>query len=219
MLIACLGDSLTYGYGIPRPKVWTTLLAKHTGLDVRNCGINGDTTGGMLARFQQHVVLAGADAALLMGGFNDLALGAGLGAVKANIFALVQHCFNDRVRPVLGVPIPVHEPVTFPLLGSVDLQHACADYAALHQWLRVLAQDFSLQCVDFSQAFAVVAAQSSAAAGVEAGSAAGAAPDPLARLYTDGLHPSEAGHELMARQASLVLARPAASSNAHGTRS
>ena len=79
MIIACLGDSLTYGYGIPRPKVWTTLLARRTGIDVRNCGINGDTTGGMLARFHQHVVQAGADAVLIMGGFNDLALGTGLG--------------------------------------------------------------------------------------------------------------------------------------------
>ena len=90
MIIACLGDSLTYGYGIPRPKVWTTLLARRTGIDVRNCGINGDTTGGMLARFHHHVVQAGADAVLIMGGFNDLALGTGLGTVKANIFALVQ---------------------------------------------------------------------------------------------------------------------------------
>ena len=79
MIIACLGDSLTYGYGIPRPKVWTTLLARRTGIDVRNCGINGDTTGGMLARFHPQVVQAGADAVLIMGGFNDLALGTGLG--------------------------------------------------------------------------------------------------------------------------------------------
>lgn len=201
MILACLGDSLTYGYGIPRPRVWTTLLAQRTGIDVRNCGINGDTTGGMLARFHHHVVQDGADAVLLMGGFNDLALGTGLGTVKANIFALVQHSFSARVRPVLGVPIPVHAPITFPLLGSVDLPRACADYAALHQWLRVLAQDFALQCVDFSQAFAALRVQTQAATEV----ITGAAPDPLARLYTDGLHPSEAGHELMARQAALVL--------------
>ena len=197
MIIACLGDSLTYGYGIPRPKVWTTLLARRTGIDVRNCGINGDTTGGMLARFHHHVVQADADAILIMGGFNDLALGTGLGTVKANIFALVQHSFSARVRPVLGVPIPVHAPITFPLLGSVDLPRACADYAALHQWMRVLAEDFSLQCVDFSQAFAGLPGQ--------AGPTDGNASDRLSALYTDGLHPSEAGHELMAQQAARIL--------------
>ena len=207
MILACLGDSLTYGYGIPRPKVWTTLLAQRTGIDVRNCGINGDTTGGMLARFHHHVEQNGADAVLLMGGFNDLALGTGLGAVKANIFALVQHSFSARVRPVLGVPIPVHAPITFPLMGSVDLPRACADYAALHQWLRVLAQDFSLQCVDFSQAFAGLPNQATPVDGMtdQATPVDVMAPDLLSALYTDGLHPNEAGHELMARQAALVL--------------
>ena len=213
MILACLGDSLTYGYGIPRPRVWTTLLARRTGMDVRNKGINGDTTGGMLARFQHDVVQVGADAVLLMGGFNDLALGAGLGAVKANFFALVQHSFSARVRPVLGVPIPVHAPITFPLLGSVDLPRACADYAALHQWLRVLAQDFSLLCVDFSLLFCSLPAQ-----GTTTGATTGAAPDPPDALYTDGLHPSEAGHELMARQAASVFGYPATASGVHGTR-
>ncbi|HZF61406.1 MAG TPA: GDSL-type esterase/lipase family protein [Desulfovibrio sp.] len=197
MIIACLGDSLTYGYGIPRPKIWTTLLARRTGIDVRNCGINGDTTGGMLARFHQHVVQAGADAVLIMGGFNDLALGTGLGTVRANIFALVQQSFSARVRPVLGVPIPVHAPITFPLLGSVDLPRACADYAVLHQWLRVLAEDFSLQCVDFSQTFASFSGQDD--------TEDDNAPDRLSALYTDGLHPSEAGHELMSQQAARIL--------------
>ncbi|MTJ92922.1 MAG: hypothetical protein F8N36_08690 [Desulfovibrio sp.] len=197
MIIACLGDSLTYGYGIPRPRVWTTLLAQRTDIDVRNCGINGDTTGGMLARFNIDVVQAGADAVLIMGGFNDLALGAGLGTVKANIFALVQHSFSTRVRPVLGVPIPVHAPITFPLLNSVDLPRACAEYGKLHAWIRVLAQDFSLQYVDFSQAFAGLPSQ--------AGPTDGNASDRMSALYTDGLHPSEAGHELMAQQAARIL--------------
>ena len=196
MILTCLGDSLTYGYGIPRPKVWPTLLADATGMDVRNCGINGDTTGGMLARLHTEAAAAGADAALLMGGFNDLALGAGLGAVKANIFAMVQHCFSARVRPVLGIPIPTHEPVSFPLLGCVDMQKAFADYAALRPWLRLLARDFALQCVDFSQAFADWAERTGAAHPTG---------EALGTLYTDGLHPSAAGHEIMAQAAARVL--------------
>lgn len=197
MIIACLGDSLTYGYGIPRPRVWTTLLTQRTDIDVRNCGINGDTTGGMLARFNIDVVQAGADAVLIMGGFNDLALGAGLGTVKTNIFALVQHSFSARVRPVLGVPIPVHAPITFPLLGSVDLPRACAEYGKLHEWIRVLAQDFSLQCVDFSQAFTAVLTEAAPTAYPQS--------HDLSALYTDGLHASEVGHEIMAQQAAHVL--------------
>jgi lysophospholipase L1-like esterase len=197
MILACLGDSLTYGYGIPRPRVWTTLLAQRTNIDVHNCGINGDTTGGMLARFNIDVVQYGADAVLIMGGFNDLALGAGIGTIKANIFALVQHSFNARVRPVLGVPIPVHPPITFPVMGSVNLPQACAEYANLHEWIRVLARDFSLQCVDFSLAFTAVLSEAAATAHPQA--------NDLSALYTDGLHASEVGHEIMAQQAARVL--------------
>ena len=76
MTLICLGDSLTYGFGIPRHRVWPSLLAKTTGMKVLNWGINGDTTGGMLARFQAHSAVSDAHAAILMGGFNDLALGA-----------------------------------------------------------------------------------------------------------------------------------------------
>lgn len=193
MILVCLGDSLTYGYGVPRPRVWPTLLGKLTGFDVRNAGINGDTTAGMLARLQPDVLAQEADAVCLMGGFNDLALGAGPGAVRANIFALVQQCFHARVRPILGVPIPLHDPITFPLLGSVDMDQARTAYAALQPWLRTLAADFGLACLDFARGFAKHAA---------------AAPTPqaaLAALYSDGLHPSEAGHALMAQTAAPLL--------------
>ncbi|MFC4678248.1 GDSL-type esterase/lipase family protein [Desulfovibrio legallii] len=193
MILVCLGDSLTYGYGVPRPRVWPTLLGSMTGLDVRNAGINGDTTSGMLARFQTDVLAAQADAVCLMGGFNDLALGAGPGTVRANLFALVQQCFHARVRPILGVPIAVRHPLTFPLLRSVNMDQACAAYEDLHAWLRLLAADFGLSCLDFARYFAKHAA---------------AAPDPaaaLAALYSDGLHPSEAGHSLMAQEAARLL--------------
>ena len=42
MTLICLGDSLTYGFGIPRHRVWPSLLAKTTGMKVLNWGINGD---------------------------------------------------------------------------------------------------------------------------------------------------------------------------------
>ena len=195
MVLICLGDSLTYGYGIPRPRVWPSLLAGATGMDVRNCGINGDTTGGMLARFQAHGPAGEAYAAILMGGFNDLALGADPGVVKANMFALVQHCFSARIRPVLGIPIPVRRPITFPMLASVDVERACAAYDALRFWLHSLAEDFSLQKVDFYRCFEEFSASAARNGDRRVFDA----------LYTDGLHPSEAGHALMAQEAARVM--------------
>ena len=47
--ILCLGDSLTYGFGLPRGLVWTALCAAQTGAELLGGGVNGNTTGGMLA--------------------------------------------------------------------------------------------------------------------------------------------------------------------------
>ena len=52
MKLIRIGDSLTFGYGVHLSQRWTRLCAQETGWELVNEGINGDTTGGMLARMQ-----------------------------------------------------------------------------------------------------------------------------------------------------------------------
>lgn len=52
MKLICIGDSLTFGYGVHLSQRWTRLCAQETGWELVNEGINGDTTGGMLTRMQ-----------------------------------------------------------------------------------------------------------------------------------------------------------------------
>ena len=42
--IACLGDSLTYGYGIPREEAWVFLAGRELapGVVMHNYGLNGE---------------------------------------------------------------------------------------------------------------------------------------------------------------------------------
>ena len=47
--VLCLGDSLTYGFAMPRAQIWTALCAAQVGADFCNLAVNGNTTGGMLA--------------------------------------------------------------------------------------------------------------------------------------------------------------------------
>ncbi|MDR3073453.1 MAG: hypothetical protein LBV01_01850, partial [Deltaproteobacteria bacterium] len=65
MKLVCLGDSLTYGYGVRRALVWTTLAAKDSGAEIVNRGVNGLLTEGMLALFPREVLAPRPDAALL----------------------------------------------------------------------------------------------------------------------------------------------------------
>ena len=60
--ILCLGDSLTYGFGLPRGLVWTALCAAQTGAELLGWGVNGNTTGGMLAVLPELLVREHPDA-------------------------------------------------------------------------------------------------------------------------------------------------------------
>ena len=71
MKLICIGDSLTFGYGVRPSQRWTRLCAQETGWEIVNEGISGDTTGGMLARFSADVLPERPDAVLMMGGAND----------------------------------------------------------------------------------------------------------------------------------------------------
>lgn len=55
MKIVCIGDSITYGYNVDYNQS-RIHPAKKTGYEIINCGINGDTSGGMLARFYDDVI-------------------------------------------------------------------------------------------------------------------------------------------------------------------
>lgn len=189
-MIVCLGDSITAGYGVPRSKAWPALLAEKIGCGVVNAGINGDTTGGMLARFQREVAGSGARALCIMGGFNDFALGVDAGTVQANLFALVQQCFALHIRPVLGIPIPIHPPITFPRLTSLCAEKGQAGMEPLRAWVHRLANDFNIAVLDFHGRFQQLSSNDSADS----------------KLYLDGLHPSISGHYAMAGIASELFA-------------
>lgn len=85
----CIGDSLTYGLGVPVGDSWVELLNRESSCDVINKGINGDTSGGMLARLHRDVLEHQPDLVFLMGGANDFIMGCGLGVVRANLMAMV----------------------------------------------------------------------------------------------------------------------------------
>lgn len=66
--VLCLGDSLTYGYGVGRSECWAALAVRNMGREFVNCGVCGDTSCGMLARFPSLVAEHRPDAVFVMGG-------------------------------------------------------------------------------------------------------------------------------------------------------
>lgn len=102
MKLICIGDSLTFGYGVHLSQRWTQLCAQETGWELVNEGINGDTTGGMLARMQGGVLAElregglGADRpyVLLMGGSNDVFYSGSDAAARGNMGAMIHQLFS-----------------------------------------------------------------------------------------------------------------------------
>ncbi|WP_049728864.1 GDSL-type esterase/lipase family protein [Dorea sp. D27] len=181
MRIVCLGDSLTYGYGVKRASVWTALASRAmTGYEIINKGISGDTAGGMLSRFDTDVAGNRADMAFVMGGSNDIFFSGSVPEAKSNMAALVFRSLHHGIRPIVGVPLPVYEPglakVWETYASGEAVKRRLEEY---RKWLLQFGGSFGVPVVDFWEC---VPADS----------------DGLDAFYLDGIHPSEEGHGRMA---------------------
>jgi lysophospholipase L1-like esterase len=84
--IVCIGDSITAGAPlVGTGKEWVTLLQSKLGKRAMliNRGIGGDTTAGMIARFQADVVAEKPDYVIIAGGLNDQWLQVDFDAINA----------------------------------------------------------------------------------------------------------------------------------------
>lgn len=114
MKLICIGDSLTFGYGVRPSQRWTRLCAQETGWEIVNEGISGDTTGGMLVRLR--ALLADRDIcvqrplALLMGGANDIFFSGTDTGARANMGAMLNQLLSVTLFSFdKGEEISTHE--------------------------------------------------------------------------------------------------------------
>ena len=75
MKLSCMGDSITNGHGLDSKLRWTSLLASRLDIEVSNHGVSGDTTGGMVGRFDYMLRSEQPKYVFIMGGTNDLNFG------------------------------------------------------------------------------------------------------------------------------------------------
>lgn len=98
--VVALGDSLTFGYGVPNSQSYPTLLANKTGWHIINAGVNGDTTKKVLKRLDD--VIAKQPALVLLGiGGNDVLRRIAPETTKANLLEIVQKLQENQISVVL----------------------------------------------------------------------------------------------------------------------
>lgn len=183
MKIMCMGDSITYGYGLADlSRRWSDLVAARTGYTMVNHGINGDTTSGMMVRCQVQVFPQKPDAMLLLGGTNDICRTYDYHQAFANIVSMIQHAKSFEIPVVVGIPLPFvterfgqHE-----WCFDRDGDHVALQCERLAHVLRAYCTARSVPFVDYRRAFLN-----------KDGSV-------RTELFIDALHPNAEGHQVMA---------------------
>lgn len=197
MELICLGDSLTFGYGVRMPQRWTSLAAKESGWHIVNHGISGDTTGGMLVRLRTQILAAPefsgfrADRPeiMIMGGANDIFYSGSDIAARSNMGAMIQALLAVGISPIIGIPMNI-EIKCFPEAWKplVDTSAVCGILESYFEWLLTFCKAFGInKVIDFRPDFL------KADGSVDTS------------LFADGLHPNAEGHRLMADHLTAML--------------
>ena len=183
MNIICLGDSLTFGYGVWRNDCWVSLVAKATCLHVLNRGTNGDTSAYMLQRAKRRIVPYEAepgDIAIIMGGANDcLMYGADENDVK-NIMTIAELFHEKGCTPIIGIQ-PGFLPSDYPFYGPLDPAKLNDDFNVFAARLIESAESCGMKYFDLRKVLN----------------------DP--GFFEDGIHPTEEGHRIIAGTVLSVL--------------
>ena len=177
MKIVCLGDSVTAGYGLLPGESFVELLDRATEDAWISRGIPGDTSGGMLARLERDVLSLRPDAALVMGGDNDILVSGSSARARENMMAMTHQLVHAGIRPVIGIPPRLKDAPGNPWRSFADMEAAGKESLAYLAWLRHFTALFRLRFLDFDQ---------------EIGA-------DLSLFQPDGLHPNKEGHRRMAQ--------------------
>lgn len=154
MKIVCIGDSMTFGYGLKPSEKWVNILNSKGDNQFINRGSNGDTTGGMLARFRRDVLDEKPDMVYIMGGPNDYFMGLGIETVKANYTAMVSAAQTNGILPVVSSHIPQNVGHISERWTSIaDIAGSAKKEREILDWFPAFAKSFGIKYIDTFHAF------------------------------------------------------------------
>lgn len=179
MKVVCLGDSLTFGYEVAYKEKWHVIVQNKTGIKMVNRGVNGDTTEGMLTRFEKDVIDARPDKIFLMAGYNDIFFNDSWDNTTNNMKAMIRKASDQNIAVIVAIPPPILLPVLFKEEDQgIDFEKSFVMIEEYCQWLRHFLAGAKVASLDFRESIDWT--------------------NP--NLYLDGIHQSAKGHQLMAEK-------------------
>jgi Lysophospholipase L1 and related esterases len=182
MKIVCIGDSITYGYGVFRAQCWAELVQNKLNISIINKGINGDTTAGMLSRSYIDVIKNAPTHVIIMGGCNDLIANRSLNMIQDNITELVKESIDYNIIPIIGIEMPIDKTLAERKWSeSPDYDRINSLIEDYRKWILKFSSENNIPCIDFYSCLKENLKNKNPK-----------------ELYIDGLHPTVLGHKLMA---------------------
>ncbi|ABS42041.1 lipase [Clostridium botulinum] len=185
MKIICIGDSLTFGYGINRNYCWVTLLKNILEYEVINKGINGDTTTGILTRSHEDIIKNKSTHTIILIGTNDFLLGRSLENVEQNLNLIIKECVENNITPIIGVPMEIEIAMAQKIWTS-DLDYLSVNnkLTEYRKYILNISKENNFKYIDF---FSAIKEHKSKCKASE--------------LFVDGIHPTPLGHKIMFNKA------------------
>ncbi|WP_051688059.1 SGNH/GDSL hydrolase family protein [Desulfofalx alkaliphila] len=184
--VVCLGDSITQGYPYGQEASWVHIL--NTAFDFErdvnfiNAGINGHTTGDMLARFDSHVLDRQPQAVTILGGTNDAWQGIPLVRTQENLTQMVARARKNRLLPVLGLITPIVVEQVEEYFPGDDANRFAGHLTDIRNWIKKFALDQKIPLLDFFTPLCIE--------NTDQGNP---------KYFADGGHPNKEGYGLLAK--------------------
>lgn len=180
-----IGDSLTFGYGVPKSQCWVTRLQDFLQLDTVNKGLNGDTTPSMLNRFYEDVILLNPQYVFLMGGTNDLLCGRSISSIIGNLEEIILESQKYNITIFVGIPPYIVKEMAKKLFIPSPFYDYCElNISKLRTLIIDLCIKYSITYIDFYNATLKNINKS---------------------IYIDGIHLNFLGNTLLLNEAKNVL--------------
>lgn len=185
MKILCSGDSLVNGFPYPRSHSFPSVLARETGIDVTNIGMNGITAGDVSRMLISKLDEDPFDAVLISCGSNDFMLGT---AGPAQVCDIVSKMCDDAIGKGVSDIFVCAPPLTDP--GQ-----------AQRMWMPgVSYESVNEQLEEYGQLLSELSLGSSAVHFIDIQ----AAYRSFAK-YADGVHPTKEGYALIANAVAYAI--------------
>lgn len=181
--IICIGDSLTFGYGVHQNKSWVSLLKENCNHNVINKGVNGDTSTGILSRFDRDVLKYNTKICIIMCGTNDLLCGREVNSIIDNINIMIKDCLYNDIIPIIISPPRILDKL------AKKLWESSLNYNYINEKLNLFNKELCLLCqknnISFLSIYDLISYNES--------------------YYTDGIHLTESANILIFNAVNKIL--------------